>query len=196
MSARRLGCGAALVLACLLTGCHHHAPVRAVVPPPPPPANAGPVMVSVPPPTHRSTDTPDSIMTSSNIPVVKPVRPPRRSSRRSQAQAPAVAQNGPTPPAVQPPIASTATPPALDLGQLTTSTDDPAATRDGAAQAIRRERDRVRAIPGPVLSAHPTEIDQARRFLKSASDSFSSSDYAAAIALTTKARVLLDDLLK
>ena len=194
MSVRRAGCGAALAALCLLAGCHHHAAVRTVAPPPPPAANIGPVMVSVPPPTHRSTDVPDGVDTSSTIPVVKPVRPPRKPARRPQP-APVVAANTP---AVTPPQPAAAVPPpaSVSLGQLTSSTNDPAATRDGAAQALRRERERFAAIPSGVQAAHAAEIDQARRFLKSASESWAASDYAATLALTTKARVLLDDLLK
>ena len=196
MSARRAGYGAALAAVCLLAGCHHHAAVRAVALPPPAPANAGPVMVSVPPPTHRSTDVPAGVATSSDIPVVKPVRPPRKSARRPQPAPPVVAVNNPA--AIAVPAPAPVAPPsaAVSLGQLTSSTDDPAATRDGAAQALRRERDRFATIPGPVQTAHATEIEQARRFLKSAADSWNASDYAATLALATKARVLLDELLK
>lgn len=196
MSARRLWRGAALAAVCLLTGCHHHAAVKQTVVLPPPAPNAGPVMVSVPPPTHVSTDASGEVPTRSDIPVVKPVRPPKKAPRRAP---PVVAVNTPppTPPAAPQPTASaSAAGPTLNLGQLTSSTDDPTVTRDGAAQALRRERDRIAAIPASVQNAHPAEIDQARRFLKAASDSWNAADYAGTLTLTTKARVLLDDLLK
>ena len=197
MIVRHTGRCVALGLLCLLAGCHRHAPVVTAAPPPPPTASAGPVMVSVPPPTHHSTDTPGEVATSSSIPVVKPVRPPRKPSRRSQ---PAATQN-PAPnttavAAVAQPQAPPTPKATQSLGQLTASTDDPAATRDGAAQAIRRERDRIASMPATTQSAHTAEMEQARRFLKSAVDSWNASDYVAALALSTKTRVLLDDLLK
>ena len=183
-------CGATLAAVCLLTGCHHRAFVPAMAPPMAPPADAGPVMVSVPPPTHHSGDVPVTVR--SEIPVVKAVKPPRKVTRRTPAQA-AVAvntQSASTAPPATPPAAS------VNLGQLTSSTDDPTATRDAAASALRRERDRMAGISGPVLAAHSNEIEQARRFLKSAADSWNAADYAGTLTLTTKARVLLDDLLK
>lgn len=190
---RIAGCVASAAM-CVLTGCHHRAPVRAAVPPPPPPTTAEPVMVSVPPPTHRSTVQRGDVLTSSSIPVLHPVRPPKKPPKRARPATQVAVNNAPAapPPAVSPPPP----PPARSLGQLTTSTEDPSVTREAAAQALRREQERIAAIPGAVQAAHASEIEQAKRFVKSASDSWNASDYAATVALSTKARVLLDDLLK
>lgn len=190
---RIAGCVASAAM-CLLTGCHHRAPVRAAVPPPPPPASAGPVMVSVPPPTHRLTDESGEIPTRSSIPVINPVRPPKKPPKRTRPATQVATNSAPaaTPPVVSPPTPS----PASSLGQLTTSTEDSSVTREVAAQALRREKERIAAIPNAVQAAHASEIEQAKRFVKSASDSWNASDYAATVALSTKARVLLDDLLK
>lgn len=193
MKSRVLTGSAALAASCLLSGCHHRAAVTAIAPPPVAPATAGPVMVSVPPPTHHSGDMPDGVAVRSTIPVVKPVSPPRRIFRRSSP--PAVASTTPAVTAPTAPVA-VASAPAVNLGQLTSSTDDPAATRDGAANAIRRERDRLAGVSASLQSTHASEVEQARRFLKSASDSWNAADYSATLALATKARVLLDDLLK
>ena len=192
----RLASGAATSLLLLLAGCHHHTVVPVVAAPPAPAVSAGPVLVSVPPPTHRSTDMPDAIPTVSNIPVVKPVKPPRKFMHRPQPAPPAVTANSGATPAT-PPSPRAATPPpvaAESLGQLTASTDDPSATRDGAAQAIRRQRSRLVALSSSVQAEHSAEVEQLRRFLKSAADSWKAADYTAAITLATKARVLLDDL--
>ncbi|GAA3767922.1 hypothetical protein GCM10022270_30800 [Terriglobus aquaticus] len=130
--------------------------------------------------------------------MVKPVKPTHRVTRRPSP--PTIATNVPpagTPAAPTPGTTATSAPAAaVNLGQLTSGTDDPAATRDGAANAMRRERDRLAGINATVQASHPGEIEQARRFLKSASDSWNAADYSATLALTTKARVLLDDLLK
>lgn len=195
MSGRRIaGCVVSASLM-LLAGCHHRVPARTTVTPPPLAPAAGPVvMVSVPPPTHHSSDFPGEVPTTSNIPVVKPVKPPKRLPRRSQPSTPPATVTAP-PAATPPPAAAAATPTAAQtLGQLTASTNDPAATRAGAAEALRHEHDRFVAIPGAVQASHQSEFDQARRFLKSASDALEASDFVGALALTTKARVLLDDL--
>lgn len=176
----------------LLSGCHHKAPARTAVAPPPP-VSAGPVMVSVPPPTHRSSPAAEAASIAADIPVVKPVKPPRKIARRAPNAA-----SVPTAPAAPPPTptATVAPPAAVNLGQLTAGNDNISAARNNAAQALRTQHDRLLALPAALQSSHSAEIEQVRRFLRSGSDSLTGADYAAAVGLATKAKVLLDDLQK
>ncbi len=188
----RLKIGVATVLAFTLWGCVR-TPAKVVSTPPPPSIPAGPVMVSVPPPTHRSTSFSVETTSAANIPVVQPVPQPKKKQRRSNT---VIAAATPSPAAAAPVQLSPPAHPVQSLGKLTAETDNPSAARAESEQALRTQLERINTLPSRTQVAHPAEVEQARRFLKDAADSWKAADYADSSALVTKAKVLLDDLLK
>lgn len=175
-----------LLALCLtgLTGCHHRAPKALVLPPAPP--EIAPVMVSVPPPTHPTEPLPVNVPVA-NVPSPVVV-PPKRHRRRKYTPAPSTAA-APTQVAV-------ATPPAIELGQLSAGGETGSALRTETEATLTTQKQRLDHLTPSVAAAHPADVEQARRFLKAAEDAWKTSDIEGAHTLIGKAKVLLDDLSK
>ena len=63
-------------------------------------------------------------------------------------------------------------------------------------QAVAAQKQRLDKLPAPVVATHGTEVEQVRRFLRSAEDAWNTGDVEGAHTLAAKAKVMLDDLQK
>ena len=61
---------------------------------------------------------------------------------------------------------------------------------------IHSETQRVNGLQGSFVNDHKADVEQARLYIRQAQESWNASDVEAAHTLATKAKVLLDDLLK
>lgn len=169
----------------LLAGCHHRAKQVVVAPPPPP--EIAPVMVSVPPPTHRSEPIPAPIATvPPPPPVVEPPKKPARPSRRKE----------PSQPTPAPPVQTAAVEAPIELGELSAGGEASSGQKQETYNLIHALSARVSALPASITSGHKREVERAKRFLKQAEDSWNNADIEGAHTLAIKAKVLLDDLQK
>ena len=57
------------------------------------------------------------------------------------------------------------------------------------------QKQRLEHLPSTLVSAHPTETDQVRRFLKGSETAWQAGDVEGAHTLALKAKILMDDLL-
>jgi hypothetical protein len=164
-----------------LTGCHHKVVIAAT--PPPPPVE----MVSVPPPSHRAEPLPEEPVIASpalTLPV-PPVRRPQLPRRRQTA--------------IPPPPTQTAVvaPPPMDLGNLTTGGESTnTALLQQTDDLLKAQTRRLNAVPTATVVLHTQQIEQARLFLKQASDAWAKQDIEGARSLATKAKVILDEVLE
>ena len=165
-----------------LAGCHRNPKVIAAAAPPPPPLET----VSVPPPTHPTEPMPEApVIASPDLPLtVPPVRRPQPPRRRP----------APTP---QTQTAAAAPAPApMDLGNLTTGGESTnTALLQQTDDLLKAQTRRLNAIPSATIALHSQQIEQARLFLKQASDAWTKQDIEGARTLATKAKVLLDEVL-
>ncbi len=179
----------ALVFVALVTmaGCRHRT-VKAVAVAPAPPA-VTPVVVSVPPPTHPTEPLPEPAEPALEA-AVPVVTPPRKPHKKKVVQPP-------TPP-VQVAAIEAPTPAAapIALGQLSAGGDTGNGLRTETEQLLAAQKVRVERLPTASILAHPTEVEQARRFLKNAEDAWKTADVEGAHTLALKTKVLLDDVQK
>ncbi|WP_157178277.1 hypothetical protein [Terriglobus roseus] len=164
-----------------LAGCHRNPKIVAAATPPPPPVE----MISVPPPSHPTEPLPEEpVIASPELPlVVPPVRRPQPPRRRSTPAAP------PTQTAV-------AAPPPMDLGNLTTGGESTnTALLQETDDLLKTQTRRLAGISTATIALHTQQVEQARLFLKQASDAWTKQDIEGARTLATKAKVILDEVL-
>lgn len=170
--------GLCLGFCCLLiAGCHRRSVV--IAPPAPPP----PAMVSVPPPTHRTEPLP-------GIPLEEIANPELQISRRSL-------------PRFRPLHATKAQlaglkplPAPIDLGQLTVGGETANTTlRQQTEDLLRSQQRRLATLPRSIVGLHTHQVQQAKLFLKQADEAWAKQDVEGTRTLSTKAKVLLDELL-
>ncbi len=165
-----------------LAGCRHRA-VKTVTMAPVPP-EIGPVMVSVPPPTHPTEPlpTPDKPVVATAVPVPAP---PKKVHRKKPVSVPVA-------PPVQ--VAAAAPPPAITLGQLSAGGTAGSPSRTETEQTLAEQKQRLEKLAAAAAAAHPADVEQVRRFLKGADDAWNTGDVEGAHTLALKAKVMLDDL--
>ncbi len=149
--------------------------------PPPPPLET----VSVPPPTHPTEPLPaEPVIPTPEIAL--PIPPPRRiPPRRRQPQTPPTQTAAATPP-----------PMPMDLGNLTTGGESTnSALLQQTDDLLKAQTRRLNAIPSTMIALHSQQIEQARLFLKQATEAWTKQDIEGARTLATKAKVLLDEVL-
>ena len=172
-----LSLGAAMSLA----GCHRNPKVVSAATPPPPPVE----MVSVPPPSHPTEPIPEEpVIASPELPLtVPPVRRPQPPRRRP----------APAPPTQTAVVA----PPPMDLGNLTTGGESTnTSLLNETDDLLRTQRRRLAAISAATIALHTQQVEQARLFLKQATDAWTKQDIEGARTLATKAKVVLDEVLE
>ncbi|HEY0785559.1 MAG TPA: hypothetical protein VGD62_06780 [Acidobacteriaceae bacterium] len=198
-----------LVLLAGLAGCRHKVP-----PPPPPPAAAPPLspnsmtdqksLPAVPPPTGEKVGAPGSDEKAQQPPPPPPPkhtrRPRKRATTTDTAAASPTAMAAPTAAAAPAsPGATAAAPvpdPAAALGQLSAGRN--ADTKESAQmnEEIRTQDARLSAIKQPASEDSEAILAQIRAFLSKARQAVKENDLDGARTLTTKAKVLLDELSK
>ena len=169
------------LLVLTLAGCHRNPKVVAVVAPPPPPLET----VDVPPPSHPTEPLPEEpVIASPDLPLtVPPVRRPQPPRRRP----------APAPPTQT--AAATPAPAPMDLGNLTTGGESTnTALLQQTDDLLKAQTRRLNAIPTATIALHTQQVEQARLFLKQASDAWAKQDIEGARTLATKAKVLLDEV--
>jgi hypothetical protein len=81
------------------------------------------------------------------------------------------------------------------IGSLTVG-DDSETQKRQAAEVIADNERRLRGLSADVIRAQESQLTQVRDFEKKAQAALNAGDANGALTLATKARVLLDDLLK
>ena len=170
-----------LTLSLSLAGCHRRVPAAMALPALPP--DIGPVMVSVPPPTHPTEPLPEPTVPVASAPV-PPAPAPKKPHKHKVKPAP-------VPPPVQ--VAASTSPP-IALGQLSTGGDAGKDLRGDTETLLAVQKQRLDRLAGNVTAAHTADVEQARRFLKGAEDAWKTGDVDGAHTLAVKAKVLIDDL--
>ena len=145
-------------------------------------------MVSVPPPTHPTEPLPSTSVPAAAAPFPI-VTPPRRPHRKKAVPAPP-----PAPPQVA--VTTTAPPPSIELGQLSAGGGSGTGLRSETYTLLTTEKLRLEKLPATIAATHAADVEQARRFLKSAEDAWKAGDVEGAHTLAVKAKVLVDDLSK
>jgi len=173
-----------IVAICALSGCHHRMapatrPPVLQAPDAPPVTPESPSMVSPPP---------ESISTAPSIKVTqtKPRRTPKKTN--SKTPQPAVADNAPLSEGASAPSAESS------IGELSAGGDSTSKTQEAAALIVSCEQ---RASKLPQGSGGPqSTVRKVRYFLKEAQQALGTGDGEGALTLATKAKLLLDDLVK
>jgi hypothetical protein len=102
--------------------------------------------------------------------------------------------SGPAP-APSIPVAVATPPETVAIGSLTVG-DDSETQKRQAAEVIADNERRLRGLSADVIRAQESQLTQVRDFEKKAQAALNAGDANGALTLATKARVLLDDLLK
>ncbi|NUQ29318.1 MAG: hypothetical protein HOQ35_12490 [Acidobacteriaceae bacterium] len=183
-----------LAAACIMTqGCKHSP--KAVQAATAPVVTAPPIQV--PPAAVRDAER----RAEADVPAPPPPAPPKqeepqhtvRTQRRPQR--PQTQPTTTTPPPTQ--SASTGTPvpdTASVIGELSTGGDTSSQARQQAAELIAATQRRLEGLSGSVTGSHKTAVDQIKDFLLKAREALKAGDVDGANTLTTKAKLLLDDI--
>ena len=170
-----------LLLCAGLAGCRHKAPV--IAPPPPPPTAPVPLEKAPGPPLIASVPTEPAPLPEKTVPVKKVKKP-----RKKAPPAPV-----PTPAPVE--VASSGLPPANVIGTLTTGEASPA-RRQEAIDLLTALDKRIGGLPTDWKEKQKDGVVRVRYFESQAQVALKGGDAEGAVTLATKAKLLLDDLLK
>jgi hypothetical protein len=172
------------VLCCVGTGCFHHK-TQAVLPIGPPTQVS---LASAPEPAKPPVITPVAL-TPTPVTVVKV--PVQKKKAKKKTVVP--------PPAAPVQVASNDAPPAEArdvIGALTAGGDMDPAKKQRAADLIGELEKRLAVLPTGVLDKQKDGVARVRYFWKEARTALDSGDADGAVTLATKAKLLLDDLVK
>jgi hypothetical protein len=174
----RLGVLAAACL--LLAGCRHK--VKAVVPQP----ATAPVPIEKVPEPANPPEIAQVPLTPAPLPAVKvPAKKVKKPRKKAIPVVPVeVASAAPAPA------------PGATIGALTIGGDEKPERKQQAAGMISELEKRLAGVPAGVLESQKEGIARVRHFEKEARGALDSGDVEGAVTLLTKARVLLDDLVK
>ena len=163
-------------------GCHHRTKPTPI--PVPPPATVA--LAPTPEPTN-----PPQVQSEPVTPTPLPSKPvqPKVKKVKKKIEAP------PPPPPVL--VASAPPPPeATVIGALTVGGEDAPAEKQRASETIVAVEKRLSGLPAATLDSQKEGLARVHNFLRQAHEALSSGDALGASTLATKAKVLLDDLLK
>ncbi len=93
-------------------------------------------------------------------------------------------------------MTTAAPPPSIELGQLSAGGDSGTGLRAETNTLLTTQKLRLEKLPATIGATHAADVEQARRFLKSAEDAWKTGDVEGAHTLAVKAKVLIDDLSK
>ena len=184
LMARSVWIGVCLGFCSILGGCHHRQ-AAATLPPVlkapdlQPPAPNSPPMQSPPP---------DSASTAPQVKVTE--AKPKRTPKKAAPKTPAVDMN--IPPAE---VASSGPTPEGSIGELSAGGDATPKRQQAAAELIIACEQRLNDSQQHTKEQQPT-LRQVRNFIKQSKQALSSGDAEGALTLATKAKLLLDDLVK
>jgi len=184
-----------LAAACIVTqGCKHspkvvQAATAPVITAPP---------IQVPPPVVRDAER----RAEADIPAPPPPAPPKQEepqhpTRTQRRQQRPQTQPTPTPPPTQSASAGAPVPDAASvIGELSTGGDTSAQARQQAADLIAAQQRRLEGLSSSVAGSHKTAVDQIKDFLLKAREALKAGDVDGANTLATKAKLLLDDVVR
>jgi hypothetical protein len=187
------------LLAVWVTGCAHKQPVaapQASTAPPLPPSS----MTKVPPvPSMPAPSQPEVGPPGSDQKAQDTQPPPAHHPRRSKKHAPpdttvAAAPAAQSPAAAPPAVAAAAPPPEPTLGQLSAGSGADSRERAAMSEQIREQEVRLSKIKHPLNEEDEAITRQVEVFLAKARQAVTENDLDGAQTLTTKAKVLLDEL--
>jgi hypothetical protein len=173
---------AAIAVVCVgLAGCRHRTQVAAM-PPLPPPGEVPLVSAPEPakPPLVASVPVP-------GVPLPKRAAQPKATKPKKKAE-----------PAPLPELVASATPPpvASVIGSLSAGGDEVTEQKKQAAEAMAEVEKRLAGLAAATVASQKEGLARVRNFLRQAHEAYSSGDADGALTLATKAKVLLEDLLK
>jgi len=160
---------------------------KVVVPPPLPPVQ-DPVALVTPPFLEHPPMIEPPVVRMPPTPIAAAASHPRRERRH-----PAVK---PAPEPVQ--VASAEPPPAEEtaIGALTSGGEANPRSQQEAADMIAANEKRLNGLPTQIAEEQKAQISKVKNFQRQAQEALSSGDVEGAKTLATKAKLLLDDLLK
>ena len=172
----------AAVCACA-TGCRHK-PNAAVAPPVPPQVT----VALVPAPEPANTPQVQTVPVVETPVPKNPVQPKPKKRKKK-------VETAPPPPPVQ--VASAApVPDASVIGALTAGGDAAPAAKQSAADEISGVEKRLAGLSAQTQKDQEAGLAKVKAFLRQAHEALKTGDADGAETLATKAKVLLDDLLK
>ncbi|WP_263409536.1 hypothetical protein [Terriglobus tenax] len=152
--------------------------------------------IQVPPPSVREDELKAQAQAPAppqeEEPAQEEPQQPRRTPRRRPQQP---AQPTPTPSPTQ--TASVGTPapdPASVIGELSTGGEISTQSRQQAGEFIAATQRRLDGLSGSLVRSHKAAVDQVKDFLLKAREALKAGDLEGATNLTTKAKLLLDDI--
>ena len=186
-----------VALACLMTsGCMKNQKVVRAASLPPAPPSAGAPPIQVPPPSVLAAEVPpeEPIPTqpaNQTANDTENTQHTKRPSRKPSAPASPPTANKP---ATTQMAANAADPETSVIGQLSTGGDSVTSNRRQAVDFLEATEKRVNSLSAQTVQQHQNAVNQVRDFLRKAHEALKSGDVDGANNLTTKAKVLLDDI--
>jgi hypothetical protein len=177
-------------------GCRHKAPApvaQTTTAPPLPPSSMTqvPAVPSLPAPAQPQVGPPGSDQKAEETPPT-PVRKPHRPKKRLPPADPAtMIASAPAPAA---PVASAISPPEPTLGQLSAGAGADSRERAAMSEQIHVQEVRLSNLKHPLSDEDEAITKQIESFLSKARQAVAANDLDGAQTLTTKAKVLLDEL--
>lgn len=170
-------------LMCGISGCHKK--VRA----PQLPQIFAPVALETSPPPAESPMVEEPEVTIPPIPIAAAAARPRQQRRRPPAT---------KPPASEPVQVASGEPTAEEtaIGALTAGGEANPRMQQEAVDLIAANEKRLNALSAQIVEAEKAQISKVRNFQRQAQEALNSGDAEGAKTLATKAKLLLDDLVK
>ncbi|RSL19288.1 hypothetical protein EDE15_4950 [Edaphobacter aggregans] len=156
---------------------------------PPLPQIQAPIALETPPPPEHPPMIEPPVVKLPPVPVASNGAKPKRERRRPAAKTPA-----PEPP-VQVASAEPATEEAA-IGALTSGGEANPKSQQEAAEMIAANEKRLNGLSAQMSDEQKAQISKVKNFQRQAQEALNSGDVEGAKTLATKAKLLLDDLLK
>ena len=197
-NARAILAGALLLMASGLSGCHHKVQTLQVPQAQAPPLNPSTITVITPLPSVPPSARPTVEPTSAAKPVMRP--PPakvkkersHKRHRENKDKRPATEIAGANKPEIETPPSATAS--AVSAAQWSTGTALDPKQRAQMLTTIQVQDHRAGEVKPSSSADQQAILVQIKLFLEKARDAVANNDLDGAMTLTTKARVLLDEL--
>lgn len=157
--------------------------------PPLPPIQA-PVALETPPQPEHPPMIEPPVVKLPPVPVASSGAKPKRERRKPAAK---------TTPAPEPPVQVASNEPATEaaaIGALTSGGEANPKSQQEAAEMIAANEKRLNGLSAQVSEEQKPQISKVKNFQRQAQEALNSGDVEGAKTLATKAKLLLDDLLK
>jgi hypothetical protein len=166
------------------SGCH-----KRIQAPPLPPIQA-PVALETPPAAEHPPMIEPPAVKMPPVPVASNATKPRRERKRPVTK---------TTPGTEPPVQTASVEPSTEdtaIGELTSGGEANPRLQQEAADMISANEKRLSSLPTQMTDVQKTQISKVKNFQRQAQEALNSGDVEGAKMLATKAKLLLDDLLK